>query len=85
MWDTDKPLPRLSTLPKDVQDRLRYIRAEPEEPPDDESENYIVCPACGQAVDGRSLYQVMHHAERGHAPLTDAELTQLAGAALMQV
>jgi hypothetical protein len=78
MWKTDKEMPRLSDLPKDTQDHLRHIRAEPEEPAADESQHYIVCPQCGQAIDWRSLYQVMHHNEVGHTPLSDAELTQLA-------
>lgn len=42
------------------------VREGPE--PDDESEHFYVCAACGQAVDMRDLGQVFHHEKVGHEP-----------------
>jgi hypothetical protein len=37
--------------------------------PADESEHFYVCKACGQAVDKRDLFAVLHHEAEGHKPL----------------
>lgn len=39
----------------------------------DESEYFEFCPSCGQHFDARDLGQVMHHARRGHKPLSEEE------------
>jgi Fe2+ or Zn2+ uptake regulation protein len=39
------------------------------EEPGDEREHFIICEACGQAVDLRDLGQVYHHEEPGHSPI----------------
>lgn len=36
---------------------------------DDEAKHFIVCAACGQAIDCRNLGDVFHHEEPGHAPI----------------
>lgn len=38
-------------------------------PPKDELVHFELCPMCGQAVDRRDIYAVMHHLPVGHAPL----------------
>lgn len=35
----------------------------------DEADHFIVCAACGQAIDCRRLGDVFHHEEPGHKPL----------------
>lgn len=35
----------------------------------DESEHFIICVGCGQAIDCRRLGDVFHHEEPGHEPL----------------
>src|SRR4051812_30726385 len=45
--------------------------------PKDEGDCFVVCEECGQAVDRRSAAQVFHHGEPEHAPLSEAELTEL--------
>lgn len=35
----------------------------------DESEHFIVCGDCGQAIDCRNLGDVFHHEEPGHKPI----------------
>jgi hypothetical protein len=37
--------------------------------PEDEAEQFYLCPSCGQAVDMRRLGDVLHHEEPGHEPL----------------
>jgi hypothetical protein len=37
--------------------------------PDNEAEHFYVCDACGQAVDRRDLFAVLHHEIEGHEPL----------------
>ena len=44
--------------------------------PADEAEQFYECPQCGQAVDTRSLYQVLHHEEVDHEPMSEAELAE---------
>lgn len=78
IWESTSDFPPLSLLPEWAQDRIRQVRIDLEEDPSDESEYYRVCLMCGQAIDERSLYQVMHHNEAGHDRLTEAELTGLA-------
>ena len=39
-------------------------------------EDFYVCAACGQAVDMRSLFQVLHHEEECHKPLSEVELVE---------
>lgn len=41
--------------------------------PKTERGHLYTCKACGQDVDKRDLGAVMHHDERGHLPLPDAE------------
>jgi hypothetical protein len=36
--------------------------------PADESEHFYVCDACGQAVDKRDLFAVLHHEQEEHEP-----------------
>lgn len=36
---------------------------------DTEADHFLICPACGQAVDCRRLGDVLHHDEPGHAPI----------------
>jgi hypothetical protein len=36
--------------------------------PADESEHFMICPECGQAIDRRDLAQVFEHADIGHKP-----------------
>jgi hypothetical protein len=38
-------------------------------PPRDELIHFELCPMCGQAVDRRDIYAVMHHLPVGHTPL----------------
>ena len=45
---------------------------------ENEIDHFFVCGQCGQAVDSRSLFQVLHHDESGHRPLGDADLTATA-------
>jgi hypothetical protein len=37
--------------------------------PTNEAENFYVCKACGQAVDKRDLFAVLHHEVEGHEAL----------------
>jgi hypothetical protein len=37
--------------------------------PADEAEHFFTCAACGQAVDKRDLFAVLHHELEGHEPL----------------
>jgi hypothetical protein len=49
---------------------FKGIRGTPDEgEPADESEHFYVCPLCGQAVDARDLYIVLHHEQPEHEPL----------------
>jgi hypothetical protein len=70
-------LPPLSALPPNVREQVRGVRAEPDKPSLDEAQFYSICPDCGQAIDERSLYQVLHHNEFEHNQLSEAELTNL--------
>ena len=36
---------------------------------DDETEHFMLCPECGQAVDMRRLGDVLHHDKPGHVAL----------------
>lgn len=38
-------------------------------PGDKEAEHFLLCPACGQAVDCRRLGDVLHHEEPDHTPI----------------
>ena len=38
---------------------------------DDEAKHFIVCAACGQAIDCRRLGDVFHHEEPGHTRLEE--------------
>ena len=38
-------------------------------PPRGELIHFELCPMCGQAVDRRDIYAVMHHLPVGHTPL----------------
>jgi hypothetical protein len=44
--------------------------------PTDQREHFYMCEECGQAVDMRSLYQVLHHEESGHKPMSEAQLSE---------
>ena len=37
--------------------------------PAGETDHFVLCLACGQAFDMRSLDEVLHHAQQGHLPL----------------
>ena len=37
--------------------------------PEDESEHFMQCRACGQYFDMRDLGQVLHHEDPGHEPI----------------
>ncbi len=42
--------------------------------PEDERENFYICQTCGQPVDMRDLYQVMHHEQPVHKPIPPEEV-----------
>jgi hypothetical protein len=53
-----------------IRERLKGIRGKRiGGEPDDESEHFYVCKACGQSVDKRDLFAVFHHEAEGHEPL----------------
>ncbi|TGP86380.1 hypothetical protein EN866_24075 [Mesorhizobium sp. M2D.F.Ca.ET.223.01.1.1] len=54
---------KLSDLGSPIIGRLWVRRAASEE------EHFIICRACGQAVDKRDLRQVIWHEQPGHKPL----------------
>ena len=37
-----------------------------------ETDNFHVCPDCGQAFDKRDLREMMHHMQPDHEPLPDS-------------
>jgi hypothetical protein len=76
-WKTSEDFVRLSRCSSELQGWLRGVRFD-NETLADESDYYMVCPECGQAIDERSLYQILHHHESGHDPLTDADLSAVA-------
>ena len=64
-------------MDEESREQLKHIRGRSiGTAPADEAEHFYVCAACGQAVDMRSLYQVFHHEEEGHQPLSEAELAE---------
>ena len=48
------------------------IAAEPQS-----AAHYFLCAKCGQAIDARSLTQILHHLTPEHRRLSEAELTGL--------
>ena len=51
-------------------DNLKGIRGKPiGGEPADEAEHFYACPVCGQAVDKRDLFAVLHHEQEEHEPL----------------
>ena len=42
-----------------------------------EADHYFLCGKCAQAIDARSLAQVVHHLAPEHQRLSEAELTEL--------
>lgn len=54
--------------PRETLNRSRVIPLDGE--PADEAEHFVICPACGQAIDCRNLGDVLHHAEPGHLPIS---------------
>ena len=41
------------------------------------SRHYFLCAKCGQAIDARSVAQVIHHLRPGHPRLSEAALTEM--------
>jgi hypothetical protein len=37
--------------------------------PENEADNFEICPHCGQAFDRRDLDQVLHHDQEEHEPI----------------
>ena len=69
--------PPLSSLPPEVREQLKHVRArQGGDEPADETEQFYECPQCGQAIDTHSLYQVLHHEEVDHEPMSEAELAE---------
>ena len=67
----------LRLLPGETRELLNRARGKPMGPlPSDEREHFFVCAECGQAVDMRSLYQVFHHEEEDHNPLSESDLSE---------
>jgi len=51
---------------------LRHVRGRPADgEPADESEHFYTCKHCGQEVDRRWLYAVLHHEQAEHKPLRE--------------
>jgi hypothetical protein len=50
-------------------EELNAHRSERLGAPEEESEHFYICAACGQAVDKRRLGDVFHHEEAGHEPI----------------
>jgi hypothetical protein len=51
---------------------LRHIRGQPVDgEPEDEREHFYICRHCGQAVDKRWLYAVLHHEQPEHQRLPE--------------
>src|SRR4051812_7663909 len=70
-------IPPLSSLRPDVREQLKHVRGRiVGDEPGEESEHSYSCSECGQAVDRRSLYQVLHHEEVDHEPMSEAELAE---------
>jgi hypothetical protein len=70
--------PPLSEFTREMRALLMGIRGGPARgQPVQERQHFFKCQECGQAIDRRSLYQVLHHEEAGHQRLTDSELTEL--------
>jgi hypothetical protein len=50
--------------------KLKSIRGKPASgEPADEAEHFYICSFCGQAVDKRDLFAVLHHEAEGHESL----------------
>ena len=50
---------------------FRDVRGRPSDgiEPENEADHFYRCESCGQPVDMRSLYQVLHHEQAKHDPL----------------
>jgi hypothetical protein len=60
-------------MDEEAREQLKHVHGRSFDPVTDEGAHFYVCLTCGQAVDMRSLYQVFHHEEEGHKPLSEAE------------
>jgi hypothetical protein len=53
-------------------EQLKGIRGRPiGGEPENEADHFYTCAYCGQAVDRRKLFQVLHHEQAEHEPLPD--------------
>jgi hypothetical protein len=51
-------------------EKLNGVRGEPiGAEPADEAEHFYTCTTCGQSVDKRDLFAVLHHEQEEHEPL----------------
>jgi len=75
---TNRERPSLSSLSPELRDELRHVRGRgvTRRRVQSEAEHFCVCEKCGQAVDMRSLYQVLYHEDEQHEPLSESVLSE---------
>lgn len=56
----------LRTTPEAMPDHPAILGTLLDHEPTCEADHFLLCPACGQAIDVRQLMQVLHHEEAGH-------------------
>ena len=73
-----KARPSLSGLPQDLREELKHVRGHgvTRRRVKNEAEHFYVRERCRQAVDMRSLYQVLYHEDEEHEPMSESALSQ---------
>ena len=61
-WEDDRKAAEIAGAFRPLVEMGKRVGGEPE----DESEHFIVCATCGQAIDCRDLGEVFRHEESGH-------------------